>query len=92
MEFREESHSRVLLGVADAATRVAQEHGQKRIAFVAGRSRRLATDSTAAELREILTQHGTTLGQDVPKSLGDVGAALLASVPNGSLLVLQAAP
>ena len=91
IDFREESHSRALSGVADAVTRLSQEHTQKRFFFVAGRSRHLAVDSTSAELKELCAQRGATLGQDTIKSFGDVGAALAASSSTGNLLIFQAA-
>lgn len=88
--FREEFHAKALSGVVDAATRLAQEHSQKRLLFVAGRSRSVAAESTNAELKEICAQRGTMFGQDIQKSLGDVATAFMASSSNGSLLVLQA--
>lgn len=69
---------------------------------VAGRSRRMAAENLGKELREMATVgHGATsptgsglqsrVGGSVAKTLGDVGAALVAKNVNASLLIVQAA-
>ena len=55
-----------------------------------GRSRRLAVESHAAELQQVLTEKNAHLGSETTKALGDVGSALVASTANASLLVVQA--
>ncbi|EGN92031.1 hypothetical protein SERLA73DRAFT_173161 [Serpula lacrymans var. lacrymans S7.3] len=55
-----------------------------------GRSRRMATDSHHAELRQIAAENGSPLNGEVPKTFGDVGAAMVTVGINASLLVLQA--
>jgi len=62
----------------------------KELIVVLGRSRRLATESHAEELRQIMTEHGSTIGTSVAKTLGDVGASLVVMNINASLLVMQA--
>ena len=69
---------------------------------LAGRSRRMAVESLGKELREMaVVGHGATsptgtgpqprVGGSVAKTLGDVGAALVAKNVNASLLIVQAA-
>ncbi|KAF6749003.1 cation/H+ exchanger [Ephemerocybe angulata] len=79
------------------ATRVS-EAGGRTLVVLAGRSRRMAVESLAAELREIMSRPtqagagaGARMGSSVPKTLGDVGAALVARHLEASLLVVQAA-
>ncbi|KAJ7098661.1 Sodium/hydrogen exchanger family-domain-containing protein [Mycena belliarum] len=56
-----------------------------------GRSRRMAVESHKAELQQLISGKGTSIGSAVSKTVGDVGAALVASGTGASLLVLQAA-
>jgi hypothetical protein len=56
-----------------------------------GRSRRMAVDSHQAELRQIMVEAGGQFSSSVSKTLGDVGAALVAKGIQTSLLVMQAA-
>lgn len=56
-----------------------------------GRSRRMAVDSLAGELKAIIASTGSSIGSSVARTLGDVGAALVAGGVGVSLLVLQAA-
>jgi len=60
------------------------------VIVVAGRSRRLAVASHQAELAQIITESGSPLGSSIPKTLGDVGAALIATKTPASLLIVQA--
>ncbi|KAK2465935.1 hypothetical protein APHAL10511_001576 [Amanita phalloides] len=60
------------------------------LTIVLGRSRRMATESHAAELREIIAECGSSIGASVAKTLGDVGASLLVMNVNAGLLVMQA--
>ncbi|KAF9554536.1 hypothetical protein CPC08DRAFT_753614 [Agrocybe pediades] len=83
-------------------TEVAKEQAEecmkdfsKTLIVVVGRSRRLAVESLSGELLKLTTatQGGSaSISSSVPKTLGDVGAALVATNVNASLLVLQAAP
>ncbi|KAF9527956.1 cation/H+ exchanger [Crepidotus variabilis] len=65
--------------------------GRTLIALV-GRSRRLAVESLQAELKALTTEASSAITSSVPKTLGDVGAALVATNVNASLLIMQAAP
>ncbi|KAJ7628091.1 potassium:hydrogen antiporter [Mycena rosella] len=63
----------------------------KNLMVLVGRSRRMAVESHAVELQTLVGSKGTPIGSAVPKTVGDVGAALVASGTTASLLVLQAA-
>ncbi|GLB34205.1 putative potassium hydrogen antiporter [Lyophyllum shimeji] len=63
----------------------------KNMIVVVGRSRRMAVESHKAELQQVVAGAGASIGSSVPKTLGDVGAALVASSAAASLLILQAA-
>jgi hypothetical protein len=64
----------------------------KTIIVLAGRSRRLAVESLKGELTKLTADSASPITSSVPKTLGDIGAALVATNVNASLLVLQAAP
>ena len=51
----------------------------------------MAVEPLGAELRSLVSTIGAQLGGSVPKTIGDVGAALVASNVDASLFVLQAA-
>ncbi|KAJ6613548.1 hypothetical protein B0H10DRAFT_2191867 [Mycena sp. CBHHK59/15] len=61
------------------------------LVVLAGRSRRMAVESHRAELQTLIAGKGAAIGSAVPKTLGDVGAAIVASGTSASLLVVQAA-
>ena len=56
---------------------------------VSGRSRRMAVEYHQAELQRIIAEGGSPIGSSVAKTLGDVGAALVATSTSASLLILQ---
>lgn len=64
---------------------------KRNLVVLAGRSRRMAVESHKVELQELITEQGSSIGSSVPKTLGDVGAALVAAGTTASLLILQAA-
>ncbi|KAJ7506567.1 Sodium/hydrogen exchanger family-domain-containing protein [Mycena galericulata] len=74
---------------------VEQESGRltvgKNLVVILGRSRRMAVESHTAELQKLISSKGAPIGSSVSKTVGDVGAALVASGTRASLLVLQAA-
>ncbi|KAF6744698.1 potassium:hydrogen antiporter [Ephemerocybe angulata] len=86
-------HTAVELIKAEVTAASSTEASAASRSFIAllGRSRRMAVEPLGAELRTLLTSLGSHLGSSVPKTLGDVGAALVASNVDASLLVLQAA-
>ena len=51
----------------------------------------MAPEALGAELRTLLTTIGAQLAGSVPRTIGDVGAAFVASNVDASLFVLQAA-
>ena len=67
-------------------------NSNKTIIVLAGRSRRMAVESLYGELPSLITETQSSISTSVPKTLGDVGAALVATNVNASLLILQAAP
>jgi len=67
-------------------------NSNKTIIVLAGRSRRMAVESLYGELRGLITESQSSISTSVPKTLGDVGAALVATNVKASLLILQAAP
>ncbi|KAK0499554.1 Sodium/hydrogen exchanger family-domain-containing protein [Armillaria luteobubalina] len=65
--------------------------GGTSVIVVMGRSRRMAVESHKKELAKIVAEKGGSIGSSVAKTLGDVGAALVADGAKASLLVVQAA-
>ncbi|KAJ3866946.1 Sodium/hydrogen exchanger family-domain-containing protein [Lentinula novae-zelandiae] len=59
------------------------------VVAVLGRSRRMAVERLDGELRSIMSQRNAAMGSTVKKALGDVGAALVATGADASLLVVQ---
>jgi hypothetical protein len=95
ISFRTENASKPLQHVVQLAkveASTAIERSGKTLVVLAGRSRRLAVEELGGELRGITSEAASAIGSSVPKTLGDVGAALVATHVNASLLVLQAAP
>lgn len=60
------------------------------VIVVTGRSRRLAAENYAPELAKIVAEKGFHAGSSVSKTLGNVGAAVVADGSAASLLVVQA--
>ncbi|KAF5387678.1 hypothetical protein D9615_000754 [Tricholomella constricta] len=73
------------------ANEASQSTPPKNIIVVTGRSRRMAVESHKVELQQVITEAGASIGSSVSKTVGDVGAALVASNATASLLILQAA-
>ena len=78
------------LAKAEAALRASSSN--KTMIVLAGRSRRMAVQSLVGELRGVIADSGVSITSSVPKTLGDVGAAMVATSVDASLLILQAAP
>ena len=90
IDFINQSSSKPLHAVLDVASEMQWVSGRTLVTIV-GRSRRLARGSHQAELRQIVGERGLITGLDsVPRTLGDVGAALMASGASASILVMQA--
>jgi hypothetical protein len=91
IDFSYQSSSKPLHAVLDKAASEVQQASGRTLVVVVGRSRRLATESHQAELRQIVGERGLIAGSDsVPRTLGDVGAALVVSGTSASILVMQA--
>jgi len=93
--FRTETTSTPLRRVTELAKTEAStaiSSSNKTMIVLAGRSRRMAVESLHSELHGLITESGSLISTSVPKTLGDVGAALVATQVNASLLILQVAP
>ncbi|PPQ94816.1 hypothetical protein CVT25_007453 [Psilocybe cyanescens] len=99
--FHTESTPTPLLRVTELAKEEAAKSvstgSMRTLIVLAGRSRRLAVELLRDELQSLAAEGGsgsaaTSTSSSVPKTLGDVGAALVATNVNASLLILQAAP
>ncbi|CAA7264256.1 unnamed protein product [Cyclocybe aegerita] len=62
----------------------------KTLIVLAGRSRRMAVENLGGELKTLIAQTGSSISSSVPKTLGNIGAGLVAAGVNASLLILQA--
>lgn len=90
--FDNEKSSRPLHAILDTAARIISERTQQglRVLVVTGRSRTMAVESHAKELRQLIVDRSVSMSSDAPKTLGPIGAAFIATNANTSLLVLQA--
>ncbi|KAJ7642763.1 Sodium/hydrogen exchanger family-domain-containing protein [Mycena polygramma] len=61
-----------------------------RVLVVVGRSRRLAVENHAGELKELADEYGS-VGTDVRKTMGDVASAFVVSSAGSGVVVVQAA-
>lgn len=92
--FRTQSTATPLRQAVDLALNEVRESatvGNKTLIVLAGRSRRMAVESLTGELGRLMAETNTA-NSTVAKTLGDLGAALIATNVAASLLVLQAAP
>lgn len=87
IQFHTTSSSKPLHTIVDLVT--VETSQPKNVIVLAGRSRRMATESHSAELHHIIST-SASVGSSVSKTLGDVGAALVAKGTSASLLILQA--
>ncbi|KAG6872565.1 hypothetical protein C0995_008838 [Termitomyces sp. Mi166 len=79
-----------LHAIIDYTTKIPRTDSARDMIVVTGRSRRMTVEAHAAELYKVITEVGASISSSVPKTLGDVGAALVASNTHASLLILQA--
>ncbi|KAJ7782014.1 Sodium/hydrogen exchanger family-domain-containing protein [Mycena maculata] len=61
-----------------------------RVLLVVGRSRRLAVENHAGELKELIDEYGS-VGTEVRKTMGDVASAFVVAGAGSGLVVVQAA-
>ncbi len=90
--FSHEMRTEPLHAVLESAATVFAQHAPSRPLVVVGRSRRLAAETHAAELRGVLAEKNATLSTDFVKTMGELGAAFVALNLQAGLLVLQAGP
>ncbi|KAI6098205.1 Sodium/hydrogen exchanger family-domain-containing protein [Pisolithus sp. B1] len=88
IQFSELSTPTPLRAAIQRAATIRQAH--TRLLIIAGRSKRLATESHHHELKEIFEEYGTN-GDMVRKTIGDVASAMVVSSSASTLVVLQAA-
>ncbi|KAG5333232.1 hypothetical protein C0989_006014 [Termitomyces sp. Mn162] len=88
--FRTLETSTPLHTIIECAAKILQANSTGNMIVVTGRSRRMAVEAHAAELRKVITEAGASISSSVHKTLGDVGAALVARNTHASLLILQA--
>ncbi|KAI6030467.1 hypothetical protein F5J12DRAFT_924885 [Pisolithus orientalis] len=86
--FSEFSMPTPLRTAIQRAATIGQTH--TRLMIVAGRSKRLATESHHHELKEIFVEYGTS-GEMMRKTIGDVASAMVVSNSASALVVLQTA-
>ncbi|TFK66204.1 hypothetical protein BDN72DRAFT_800249 [Pluteus cervinus] len=67
-----------------------KSHAEKTLIVLAGRSRRMSPESHKNELTLLISETQSQITSSVPKTLGDVGAALVATNAPASLLIIQA--
>ena len=68
----------------------AQQFSRKPPVVIVGRSRRMATETHKQELLTLAQQRNVSVSSELPKTIGEVGAALVATGANVSLMVVQA--
>ncbi|KAG6878827.1 hypothetical protein C0992_007405 [Termitomyces sp. T32_za158] len=90
ISFRTVETATPLHTIIEYTTKVPQTDSARDLIVVSGRSRRMAVEAHAAELKTLITEAGASISSSVPKTLGDVGAALVASNTRASLLIIQA--
>ncbi|KAJ7066533.1 Sodium/hydrogen exchanger family-domain-containing protein [Mycena amicta] len=66
-----------------------ESHRHTRVLAVIGRSRRLAVENHAGELKELVGEYGS-VGAEVRKTMGDVASAFVVAGAGDGLVVLQA--
>ncbi|OJT07104.1 K(+)/H(+) antiporter 1 [Trametes pubescens] len=89
IHFTEEVSNTPLHAMLDLVARSLGSRG--RLVVVAGRSRRMATESHFEELRQLCVEHNASLGSELPKILGEVASAFVVTGANASIAVVQAA-
>ncbi|KXN89515.1 K(+)/H(+) antiporter 1, partial [Leucoagaricus sp. SymC.cos] len=91
INFGFEASAAPLRTVVDLSLTTSTQNPGKTVTILLGRSRRLAVESHQTELRQIMAEAGGHISSSVPKTLGDVGAALVAKGIHTNLFVMQAA-
>ncbi|KAH8094890.1 Sodium/hydrogen exchanger family-domain-containing protein [Cristinia sonorae] len=91
ISFTRQASSSPLHAVLESAAATVTQHGtQSRVTVVVGRSRRMAIESHSVELKALFAERGVVVGSELPRTLGDIGAAIAWTNANTSMLVVQA--
>ena len=91
--FSEERTDKPLHFVQTLASTLQQQSRRtrsRRLLIVAGRSRRMATESHTAELKTLLAESRASIGGEATKTLGEVGTAVISGDVGEGVLVVQA--
>jgi len=80
-----------LRAVVDLSSAMSVQNPSKTITIFLGRSRRMAVESHQVELQQITNEAPGFMSSSVSKTLGDVGAAVVAKGICANLFVMQAA-
>ena len=91
--FSEERTNKPLHFVQTLASTLQQQSRRtrsRRLLIVAGRSRRMATESHTAELKTLLAESRASIGGEATKTLGEVGTAVISGDVGEGVLVVQA--
>ncbi|KAJ3895759.1 Sodium/hydrogen exchanger family-domain-containing protein [Lentinula edodes] len=94
IRFQDLSSPVPLHKVIAEANRIRSSHnsGKTKVLVVTGRSRRLAVENHAKEIKRLMEeQHSHGLGVDVRKTIGDVASSIVISGCAEEILVVQAA-
>lgn len=91
ISFNSQATSKPLHVITDLVQAIVERNNGKTPIVFLGRSRRMAVESHEGELREIMNEAGGQFSTSVSRTLGEVGAALVAKGIQTSLLVMQAA-
>ncbi|KAJ7504288.1 Sodium/hydrogen exchanger family-domain-containing protein [Mycena galericulata] len=70
--------------------RITGQERPPRVLLVVGRSRRLAVEDHAGELKELIEEYGS-VGTEVRKTMGDVASAFVVASTGSGIVVVQAA-
>jgi hypothetical protein len=90
IEFRELATPIPLHAVIQEASSQIDPRCRTRLLVVTGRSRRLAVENHAQELKELMDEYGS-VGSEVKKTIGDVATAFVVAGCGSGVVVLQAA-
>ncbi|KAI0751094.1 Sodium/hydrogen exchanger family-domain-containing protein [Daedaleopsis nitida] len=86
--FVEKSASKPLHTVVELAAGLTPIFARQLV--VVGRSRRMAVESHHGELQELCVGRNASIGSELPKTVGHVASAFIASGSSASLLIIQA--
>ncbi|KAF8626886.1 hypothetical protein AX15_004646 [Amanita polypyramis BW_CC] len=85
-----DSYAKIRLQLKDTSDGKRKSAYCRRVLVVVGRSRRMAVEYHAKELKDLVHDYGG-LGSEVKKTIGDVGAAFVVTGCGTGLVVMQAA-